>query len=88
MSIGNGQVIVGTSATAIISDDVDGQYVTIRNMSANRSVFLGTSEVTTSNGYELVKDSSLELNLGPGEEIYGVVAQDTETVCWIATMNE
>lgn len=88
MAIASNQVTVTTSPTPIITDDSDGQYVRIRNMSSSRSVFLGTSGVTISNGYELVKDSSIEMNLGPGEEIYGVVAEETEPVCWIATMNE
>jgi hypothetical protein len=88
MGIGNDQVTVTTSATPIITDDSDGQYVRIRNMSSSRSVFLGTSSVTISNGYELVKDSSIEMSLGPGEEIYGIVEEDTQPVCWIATMNE
>lgn len=88
MAIASNQVTVTTSSTPIITDDSDGQYVRIRNMSSNKSVFLGTSSVTISNGYELVKDSSIEMNLGPGEEIFGIVEEDTEPVCWIATMNE
>lgn len=88
MAIGNDQITVGVTATAIITDDSDGQRVVIRNMSANRSVYIGDSEVTTANGHELVKDSSIELFLGPGEEIYGVVVADTQNVCYIATMNQ
>ncbi len=88
MAIGNDQVTVGVTATAIITDDSDGQQVVIRNMSSSRSVFIGDSDVTINNGHELVKNGSIDLFLGPREEIYGVVAADTETVCYLATMNE
>ena len=88
MSIGNDQVTIGVTATVIIANDVDGQSVVIRNMASNNSMFIGKSGVTISNGYELVKDSSIELFLGPGEEIYGVVEEDTEEACYIATMNQ
>ena len=43
---------------------------------------------TPDDGYELVKNSSIGLFLGPGEEIYGVVEEDTEEACYIATMNQ
>ncbi|KKK73483.1 hypothetical protein LCGC14_2893380 [marine sediment metagenome] len=88
MAIGNEQITIGTTATAIITDDYDGQRVVIRNMSSSRSVFIGDSDVTINDGHELIKDSNIELFLGPGEEIYGVVAEGTETVCYLATMNE
>lgn len=88
MAIGNDQVDVGITATAIVTDDSDGQRVVIRNMSSNRSVYLGDENVTIENGHELVKDKSIDLFLGPGEEIYGVVVEATEPVCYLATMNE
>ena len=85
--IGYGQVEVGTEATVIVTADVDGQNVTIKNID-DAEVYLGNSDVTTENGFSLEKDEIIDLFLGPGEEIYGVVDDNTGTACYLATLNE
>ncbi len=89
MAIGYGQVTITTSPTAIITDDSDGQYVNVRNMGDNNSkVYIGDSEVSISTGHELIKNTEISLSLGPGEEVYGIVATGTQKVSFFATMNE
>ncbi len=87
MAIAQGQVTIQATATAIISNDVDGQEVLIKNIDEN-GVYLGDSSVTVNNGFLLEKDETIKLFLGPSEEIYGIVVEDTTTVVYLATMNQ
>jgi hypothetical protein len=87
MAIGNGQVTVTAEAIVIIADDKDGQEVLIKNIDEN-GVYLGDSSVTVNNGFLLEKDETIKLFLGPSEEIYGVVVEDTTVVTYLATMNQ
>ena len=87
MAIGQGHVTIQATATVIIANDVDGQEVLIKNTDEN-GVYLGNESVTVDNGFLLEKDETIKLFLGPGEEIYGVVVEDTTTVVYLATMNQ
>jgi hypothetical protein len=87
MAIGNDQITVGVTATAIITDDYDGQHVIIKN-GTDTVCYLGDSDVSISNGFPLGEDEKIELFLGPGEEIYGIVEEDPATVSFIASMNQ
>ena len=87
MAIGQGQVTIQATATVIIANDVDGQEVLIKNTSEN-GVYLGDSGVTVNDGFLLEKDETIKLFLGPGEEIYGVVVEDTSLVTYLATLNQ
>ena len=90
MAIGSGQVECTDTATAIISNDVDGQYVVIKNIDSSNAVFLGDTDVTITTGHKLKVGEEISLSLGPGEEIYGVCTEAAESVrvSYIATMNE
>lgn len=85
--IASNQVTVGTESTVIIANDVDGQNVTIKNTS-DTEVYLGDGNVTISNGFKLEQNEIVDMFLGPGEEIYGIVDDGTGEICYIATMNQ
>jgi hypothetical protein len=76
MAMQTGQVTVGTSPTLIVSPTYN--VVTIKNMSATKSVWFGGSAVTTATGQQL----------GPGEsettttsvDIYAVTDAGTSAV--------
>jgi len=88
MAISSGQVTVTTERISVISDDRDGCEAVIYNNSNSRSVYLGNSQVTYSNGLELPKGEAIKINLGPVEEIYGVTASDTALVTYLLTKNQ
>lgn len=89
MAIGHGQIAVTDIRVVVIDADLDGQHVHIINH-GTEPVYLGNGDVTFENGYKLDEEvKSLELNLGPSEVIWAVMAEDeTSKVSYIATMNQ
>ena len=85
MSISNNQVTVTTEATLVFGADPDGARVHVRS---DGDVYLGSATVTVNNGMKLKKDVFLNLFVGPDEQLYGIVAAETETVYVLATMNQ
>lgn len=88
MAVSSAQVTVGTSATLLASDSGIniGLQVTLKNKGA-AVVFIGPAGVTTGNGYELAVGEVLPRDLGPGEELYGVVATATQPVHVLISRN-
>jgi hypothetical protein len=74
------QVTVGTTATLLAGADNINRQIYIHALS-NTSVYLGGSDVTTSNGFVFEKDDGyLSLTIPIGETVYAVVASGTEVV--------
>lgn len=79
------QVSVGVAATSLHADSGNfGASLKVKNAGA-ASVFLGPSTVTTANGYELAVDEVVDVALGAGEELFGIVAASTEPVHVLVT---
>jgi hypothetical protein len=74
------QVTVGATATLLAGADNINRQIYIHALS-NTSVYLGGSDVTTSNGFVFEKDDGyLSLTIPIGETVYAVVASGTEVV--------
>lgn len=74
------QTTVTTTATLLVAADNVNRHVYIHSIS-NTAVYLGGSDVTTSNGFILEKDDGyLDLTIPIGETLYAVVGTGTETV--------
>lgn len=74
------QVTITTSATAIPATALVGRTsILIKNTGAN-TIYLGSSTVTTANGYPLAANESISLELEDVVIMYGIVAANTETV--------
>lgn len=74
------QVSVGTTATLLAAADNINRVVYVHSLS-NTAVYLGGSDVTTSNGFIFEKDDGyLSLTIPIGETLYAVVTTGTETV--------
>ena len=79
MTVKATRVTVGTSPTKINSkpaDGLSGSGGQARNRGA-ASVFVGGSDVTTTDGYEVEAGDVLSFDLDQGENIYGIVASGT-----------
>ena len=72
-------VTVATTATVVVSADNKNRDVYIHN-SGGSKIYLGGSDVTTTNGYHLANTESAAFFLPLGETIYGVVAAGTNVV--------
>lgn len=78
MALSSAAVTVATSATALHSGSVNGSCrVLVVNNDASATMYVGGSDVSTTNGVPVTAGKSLSLTLAPGEIAYGVVASST-----------
>jgi hypothetical protein len=72
MTIVTAQTTVSTSAVEIAGPDVMAQFVTVHNNSSNQQVYVGGSNVTTSNGFHIDGKEEHMFTLHPGDALYAV----------------
>ena len=85
MTLFSGTTTVGTAATLI--DGVAWQnpvVMHIHNNDNTDSVYIGGSNVTTSNGLKLLKEDSIEITLHQANQIFCVSSKSGHIVSWIA----
>jgi len=72
---------ITTTASKIVdasrASNTDKRSVLVNNPSGGSTVYLGGSDVTTSNGITLPAGSSLPLTLGYGDDLWAVAAGTT-----------
>lgn len=72
MTIATAQITVGTARVLLAAADDSAQRVTVHNNESAQQVFLGGSDVTTSNGVHLDGKEERQITLNPGESLYGI----------------
>ena len=77
------QVDVGTTAAIIAPAANSYQNIYLHNLGGG-AIYLGGSNVTTSNGYKLDNGDKLSLIIGDVEALYGVAASGTHTLAVLA----
>ena len=80
------QVSVGATPTLLVASTGFDQTVWLHN-SGGGIVYLGDSEVTTSNGYKLDNGDKMQLLVGDHEGLYGVTASGTNIVGVLIQVN-
>jgi len=91
MAITVTQPAVDTTAGGVLvaqntaGDPGEGDYRTrkflLKNITASATVYLGPQGLTTGNGFAwAAADGPLEIELEPGEALYGIVSTTTQTV--------
>jgi hypothetical protein len=87
MSITTNQVAIGTAAT-LIASATNSDKCEITFLSTSNNVFIGESDVTTSNGLELRSHLPITLKVGRGDAIYGIATSGTHTLSfWLYQPN-
>ncbi len=81
--ITNGQIAIGTVATAIDGVWTNPSRITIHNNDNTDTVYLGGTAVTTTNGLALQKEQSYQFDLQPLEQIYCVSTKIGHTISWM-----
>ena len=63
-----------TAVTRVVTATTQPQLVQLHNgtKSSNNFIMIGASNVTTSNGYHIDNAESIQITLGPGDELYAV----------------
>ncbi|MCP4741755.1 MAG: hypothetical protein GY901_14205 [Actinomycetia bacterium] len=79
MTMKSEQLTVGTSAARILDDENTNRRVYFHDDSSH-PVYLGGSDVTTSNGLEVPKDTLFELFIPANEELWAVSGNADQTV--------
>jgi hypothetical protein len=67
--LSSSQITVSTAAIALVNGVVNGKKIKIKNIDATNSIFIGSSSVSATNGYELFPKDSLDLDVVPGSTI-------------------
>ena len=84
MPIYTGQVSVGTAVVKIAGNYGNATNLHIHLVDNTDNVYIGTSDVTTSNGLKLEKQSHVDMKLGQNEAIYAVAsATGPFTITWM-----
>ena len=81
--LSNGRVSVGTVAVPI--DGVYEQYarMIIHNDDNTDEVYIGAAGVTTSNGLVLQKLQTIDIGIGPLEQLYAVSSKTGHTISFL-----
>jgi hypothetical protein len=83
MAITSGQIIVGTTRQQIDGTSTNPFKLHIHNNESTLTLYVGGSDVTTSNGLRLESKDSLEIQMNPGESIYIVSTSNNHDVSWL-----
>lgn len=70
--ISSGQVTIGTTPTLIDGTSTSDFRLTIHNMNNDDAIYIGGPNVTTTNGMQLLKLETLQLDMSPMSELYAV----------------
>ena len=81
--ISSGQVTIGTAPTLIDGLEVNPFRLHIHNDDNTDSVYLGTSDVTTTTGLKLLKEDSIELIINPLEALYAVATKTGHIISYL-----
>jgi hypothetical protein len=76
MPIISGQVTVGTAATLVDGTSTSDFRLTIHNMNNDDGIFIGGPGVTITNGMQLLKLETLQLDMSPMTELYAVANKE------------
>ena len=79
-TVTHSQVTVGTAPVLIATGIVGASHIYLHSPTGGNSVFIGSSTVTTSNGFELPKNEMHEVWLPETDKLYAVVASSTQVL--------
>lgn len=81
--ITNGQLTVGTAATAIDGVATNPTRITIQNLDNTDTLYVGNDSVTINNGLGILKLETLQIELAPLEQLYVVSSKAGHRLSWL-----
>lgn len=81
--ITTGQSTIGTTPTLVDGREVNPFRLRIHNDDNTDAVYIGNETVTTSNGYVLLKQESIDLIINPLEALYAVSGKTGHVISWL-----
>ena len=79
------QVTITTTASIIVSAK-SYKNIYLHNLGGG-AIYLGGSNVTTSNGYKLDNGDKMQVPVGDNEGLYGIAASGTHTIAVLSQVN-
>jgi hypothetical protein len=83
MPISSGQITVGTTRVQIDGTSASVYRLHIHNNDNQVNLYLGGSDVTTSNGLILEKTDSTEIQVSPGDSVWVVSSSNNHLVSYL-----
>lgn len=83
MAISTGHTSVLTVPSQIDGSSPNPSRIRIFNASNDKTIYIGNSDVSTANGFGLVKLEQMDIVLNPGESLYCVAESAGATIEWI-----
>ena len=83
MAISTNHVTVTTSRVQIDGSSPNPTRLWIYNAGNDKTIYIGNSDVTTTNGFGLLKLEQLQITLNPGESLYAVTEIGTAEMHWL-----
>ena len=83
MAITTGHTAVLTTISQVDGSSANPSRIRIFNASNDKTVFIGSNDVTTNNGFGLTKLEQMEMVLNPGEALYCVAESAGASIHWI-----
>ena len=82
--ISSGQVTVGTAESVQIDgNSVQWTRLTVHNNDNTKVMYLGGSSVSTTNGLQLLKEETVQVDLAPGESLYAISASGSHVISFL-----
>ncbi len=82
--ITSGQVTVGTATPVQIDgNSVQWTRLTVHNNDNTKVMYLGGSAVSTTNGLQLLKEETVQIDLAPGESLYAISANGAHVISFL-----
>lgn len=81
--ISSGQTSIGTVATAIDGVWHNPSRIIIHNLDNTDACYLGADDVTTSTGLELMKQTTLQFDLEPLDQLWAVSGKTGHRISWL-----
>jgi len=83
VAITTNHVTITTDRVQIDGSSPNPSTILIYNAGNDKTIFIGSDNVTTANGLGLLKLEQLKLTLNPGESLYALTESGTATMHWL-----
>jgi hypothetical protein len=83
MALSTDHVTITTERVQIDGSSPNPSTIWISNAGNDKTIFIGNSGVTASNGFGLLKLEQLQITLNPGESLYAITESGTATMHWL-----
>ncbi len=83
MAISSGRITVGTVASIIDGTFNSNFRLIVHNNDNTDAVYLGGPDVTTTNGLQLLKQETLQLDMNPLESVFAISDKAGHTISYL-----